>query len=92
MRVFIFILVTLFAWLQYHLWFGKNGYLDYQSTAKEIVQLKQENEKLSQRNQVIQAEINDLKSGFDAIEERARTEYEMLKPDETFYRILKENK
>ena len=92
MRLFIFILVALLLLFQYDFWIGKNGYFDYQDTSKEITQRQQENEKLSQRNQVITAEIKDLKEGVDAIEERARLQHEMVKSDETFYRIVKENK
>ncbi|MDY4280231.1 MAG: cell division protein FtsB [[Pasteurella] mairii] len=92
MRLFIFILVALLLLFQYDFWFGKNGYFDYQETSKEITQRQQENEKLSQRNQLIAAEIKDLKEGVDAIEERARLQHEMIKSDEMFYRIVKENR
>ena len=77
---------------QYDFWFGKNGYTDYKNTTKEIAVHQQENEKLSQRNQIIAAEIKDLKEGVDAIEERARLQHEMVKPNETFYHIVKEHK
>ena len=65
--LFIFAVLVLF---QYDFWFGKNGYWDYKNTTKEIAVHQQENEKLSQRNQIIAAEIKDLKEGVDAIEER----------------------
>lgn len=90
MRLFILILTMLLMLFQYDFWFGKNGYLDYQNVKAEIAQRKQENEKLSQRNQIIFAEIKDLKDGIEAIEERARMEYEMIKQDEIFYRIVKD--
>lgn len=92
MRLFIFILVVLLLLFQYDFWFGKNGYFDYQETSKEITRRQQENEKLSQRNQLIAAEIKNLKEGLDAIEERARLQHEMIKSDEMFYRIVKENR
>ncbi|MBN6709848.1 cell division protein FtsB [Haemophilus haemoglobinophilus] len=90
MRLFILILLTLLVTFQYDLWFGKNGYFDYKNVKAEIAQRKQENEKLLQRNQAIFAEIKDLKDGIEAIEERARMEYEMIKQDEIFYRIVKD--
>ena len=90
MRLFIAILIAVLALFQYDFWFGKNGYLDYKNTNEEIVLHKQENQKLSQRNQIIAAEIKDLKEGVDAIEERARYQHEMVKPNEIFYHIVKE--
>ena len=92
MRLFISILIAVLALFQYDFWFGKNGYLDYQNTTAEIAQHKQENQQLSQRNQIIAAEIKDLKEGVDAIEERARSQHEMVKPNEVFYHIVKEHK
>ncbi|HBO39213.1 MAG TPA: cell division protein FtsB [Pasteurellaceae bacterium] len=92
MRLFILLLVAVLLLFQYGFWFGKNGYMDYQEAAQEISQRKEENAKLSQRNQTIAAEIKDLKEGVDAIQERARLQYELVKPNETFYRIVKENK
>ncbi|MDU8923387.1 cell division protein FtsB [Pasteurellaceae bacterium LIM206] len=92
MRILILILVAVLLLFQYDFWFGKNGYLDYKETAAEIAKHKDENTKLAQRNQVIAAEIKDLKDGVEAIQERARLQYELVKPNETFYRITKENK
>ncbi|PJG85971.1 cell division protein FtsB [Conservatibacter flavescens] len=92
MRIFIFILAGLLVYFQYNFWFGKNGYSTYRNIGEEIAIQKAENEKLSQRNQLVAAEIKDLKEGIDAVEERARLTYEMVKPDETFYRVVKENK
>ncbi|WP_075321825.1 cell division protein FtsB [Histophilus somni] len=89
MRLFILSLFALLVMFQYDFWFGKNGYLDYQDIKVEIIQRKQENQKLSQRNQTIFAEIQDLKNGIEAIEERARMEHEMIKQNEVFYRIVK---
>ena len=92
MRLFLSLLFAVLVLFQYDFWFGKNGYWDYKNTTKEIAVHQQENEKLSQRNQIIAAEIKDLKEGVDAIEERARLQHEMVKPNETFYHIVKEHK
>ena len=92
MRLLILLLLGVLTLFQYDFWFGKNGYLDYKETEQEISQHKAENAKLSQRNQVVAAEIKDLREGVDAIQERARLQYELVKPNETFYRIVKENK
>ncbi|MBE2894428.1 cell division protein FtsB [Spirabiliibacterium falconis] len=89
MRVLILILIALVALFQYSFWFGKNGYMEYTAVQHEIAQREQENTQLSQRNQLIIAEIKDLKEGVDAIEERARLEHDMIKPNEVFYRLVK---
>ncbi|AZI14925.1 cell division protein FtsB [Avibacterium paragallinarum] len=92
MRLLIFILIGFVLLFQYDFWLGKNGYFDYKNIEKEIALHQQESEKLSQRNQIIAAEIKDLKEGVNAIEERARLQHEMVKNNEIFYRIVKEHK
>lgn len=92
MRLFILLLLAVLMLFQYDFWFGKNGYWDYKENEQEISLHKAENAKLSQRNQIIAAEIKDLKEGVEAIQERARLQYELVKPNETFYRVVKENK
>lgn len=92
MRLFILLLTCVLALFQYAFWFGKNGYVDYKNTEQEIAVRKEENAKLSNRNQIVRAEIKDLKDGVEAIQERARLEYELVKPNETFYRIVKDSK
>lgn len=74
--------------LQYRLWFGKHSIPDYLNHQSDVVQQKQHNAKLRQRNSLLQADIHDLKIGLEAIEERARNELGLIKPGETFYRIL----
>lgn len=81
-------LFVLFGLLQYTLWFGKNGISDFQNISSEIVLQEQVNTNLQARNQEMFAEIDDLRQGLDAIEERARHELGMVKDGETFYRII----
>ncbi|RXJ72321.1 cell division protein FtsB [Veronia nyctiphanis] len=90
MRTLTVCLICLVGWLQYHLWWGKNGVLDYHEIKDASQATAQANAKLSQRNQQMFAEIADLKRGQEAIEERARNELGMIKPGETFYRITGE--
>ncbi|RKF18617.1 cell division protein FtsB [Alginatibacterium sediminis] len=82
------ILLVVLAGLQYHLWFGKNSIHDYSSMLQEVEHLQESNAQLGQRNTVIQADINDLRTGLDAIEEHARNELGMIREGETFYRIV----
>ncbi|MCE0494198.1 cell division protein FtsB [Vibrio salinus] len=87
MRIFVLVLVFLLGWLQYTLWLGKNGIFDYETISVEIKTQEQVNKNLRARNKEMYAEIDDLKQGLDAIEERARHELGMIKDGETFYRI-----
>lgn len=92
MRLFLLILFAVLALFQYDFWFGRNGYADYQEMTAKIAENRAENEKLSQRNQMINAEIQGLTKGFEAIEERARQQHNMVKGNEVFYHIVKEQR
>ena len=91
MRAFALILLLLFGWLQYTLWLGKNGLSDFQVVSADIEVQNQVNANISVRNSEMFAEIDDLRQGLDAIEERARHELGMIKEGETFYRIIEED-
>ncbi|MDF5549832.1 cell division protein FtsB, partial [Vibrio parahaemolyticus] len=69
---------------------GKNGVSDYYTVKDEIEVQQQVNSKLQARNNEMFAEIDDLRQGLDAIEERARHELGLVKDGETFYRIIGE--
>jgi cell division protein FtsB len=88
MRLFMLVLVFLLAVQQYHLWFGKNGLRDNNALKKEVDSIILSNEELKQRNQMMFSEIDDLKRGSEAIEERARNELGLVKEGETFFRIV----
>ena len=88
MRLFVFVLLCLFALLQYHLWFGKNGLQDRHALQEEVELVLESNSELRQRNLMMFSEIEDLKEGTEAIEERARNELGLVKEGETFFRIV----
>ncbi len=90
MRVFALVLLCLLGWLQYTLWVGKNGIVDFQRVSNDIDVQRQVNSNLQDRNNEMFAEIDDLRQGLDAIEERARHELGLVKDGETFYRIIGE--
>ena len=87
MRWLTFILVLLLAVLQYPLWFGKGGWLRVQEVGEQVEQQRETNKQLEIRNAGLDAEVKDLKQGYDAIEERARYELGMIKQDEVFVQI-----
>jgi len=88
MRLVTGILIIALALLQYRLWFGKNSVPDYYGIVEEVERQKQENFKLQQRNKILYADIDDLKMGVEAVEERARNELGMIKEGETFFRVV----
>ncbi len=90
MRIFTLSLLLLFTGLIYSFIWGKNGLLENRSVESEIVVQKEVNNGLKVRNEEMFAEIDDLRQGLDAIEERARHELGLVKKGETFYRIIDE--
>ncbi len=72
------LLLALLVWLQYSLWFGKNGIHDYSRVNDDVAAQQATNAKLKARNDQLFAEIDDLNGGQEAIEERARNELSMM--------------
>ena len=84
-------LLVLIALLQYPLWLGKGGWLRVWDYDRQLEAQREVNQKLEQRNAAIDAEVRDLKSGYEAIEERARYELGYIKPDEVFVQVPQKN-
>ncbi|KAA0012700.1 cell division protein FtsB [Billgrantia pellis] len=78
-------LLLLLALLQYRLWFGSSGVYELEEIRERVVQLDTANKPLRDRNARLAAEVVDLKTGLDAIEERARSDIGMVRTDEQFY-------
>ena len=88
MRWFIAILAALVLVLQYRIWVARDG-------AREVLQLREavtaqraENLRLQQRNRQLAAEVRDLKQGFGALEEQARSELGLIASSETYYQVV----
>ena len=81
------LLVALIALLQYPLWLGKGGWLRVWDYDRQLQEQREVNQKLEQRNAGLDAEVRDLKSGLDAIEERARYELGMIREGEIFVQV-----
>lgn len=88
MKVLLAILIILFGYLQYKLWIAEGKLQDSWSLEERINTLKEKNQKLIQRNNALQAEVTNLKSGLDVIEEKARSELGFVGKDETFFQYI----
>ena len=88
LRIVLLLLLALLGWLQYRLWFGSGGEREVAQLQAQVARQRHDNTGLQQRNDALAAEVEDLKSGEAAVEERARNELGMIKPGETFYRVI----
>ncbi len=91
LRYVALILLILLIFLQVRLWTGQGGLHEVWRLRERVEQQRAENAKLKSRNETLSAEVEDLKHGDEAIEERARAELGLLKPGEMFYQIVDPN-
>jgi cell division protein FtsB len=87
LRVLALIFAALVLALQYPIWLGKGGWLRVRELDRQVEAQKKLNSDLKARNGALDAEVRDLKQGFEAIEERARSELGMLRQDEVFFQL-----
>jgi cell division protein FtsB len=87
MKVLGLILFALIILLQYPLWLGKGSWHRVWEVDQQVVAQHETNQKLQIRNAALDAEVQDLKQGSDAIEERARSELGMIKQNEFFFQV-----
>ena len=88
MRILSIVLAALIVLLQYPLWLGKGGWLRVWGIDRPVSAQTKGNAKLRVRNDALDAEVRDLKQGYDAIEERARYELGMVRQDEIFFHVM----
>ena len=88
MRSLLAILLLVLIALQLKMWFGEGGYSDVKRLAVRVEEQARENEVLALRNRELQAEVEDLRQGLHAVEERARSELGMVKENEEFYQVV----
>jgi cell division protein FtsB len=81
-------LVIVLLILQWRLWAGEGGVSELRQLEEQLAAQQSENEALRLRNQMLENEVLDLKTGLEAIEERARSDLGMTREDETFYRVI----
>ncbi len=91
MRLIILCLSALLVLIQYPLWLGKGGWLRVWDLDKQVQQAQKKNDELKERNAKLASEVDDLKQGTGAVEERARYELGMIKQNEVFIQVLDGN-
>ena len=88
LRYVALFLLFLILCLEVMLWSGDWGMRKVWYLQHQVAEQKQENQKLKQRNEALAAEVEDLKNGREAVEERARSELGLIKPGEVFYQVV----
>jgi cell division protein FtsB len=87
LRWLALVFVALIIGLQYPMWLGKGGWFQVRELGRDVARQHDANAQLKARNDALDAEVRDLKTGFDAIEERARAELGMIRQDEVFFQV-----
>ena len=88
MRLLLLLLVALAVLIQYPLWIGKGGWFRVWELQGQVAAQREVNEGLRARNAALAAEVDDLRTGTGALEERARGELGMMRNDEVFVQIV----
>lgn len=87
MKVVALSLLALVLILQYRLWVSDSGMREVWRLRREVAAQQEINEQLKERNRTLAGEVQDLKKGKSAIEERARTDLGMIGTNETFFQV-----
>ena len=87
MRYLAWVFIALIAALQYPMWLGKGGWLQVREYDRQVALQRDANARLKLRNDALDADVRDLKTGSEAIEERARSELGMIRQDEVFFQL-----
>ena len=92
MRLILICLSALLILVQLPLWLGKGGWLRVRELDRQVVLAKKKTAELKARNDKLSSEVQDLKEGTGAVEERARYELGMIKENEIFIQVLEPSK
>lgn len=84
MRMLIGVLLAVLALLQFRLWVSEDGFRGVAQLRGQVAAQSKENQRLAERNRRLDAEVADLRQGFSALEERARSDLGLIGPNETF--------
>ena len=84
-KLLIGVLVLLLAILQVRLWVSADGFSEVSRLNSQVELQRNENAELAERNLRLEAEVEDLRGGFAAVEERARSDLGLIGAEESFY-------
>ena len=87
-RLIVIGLTVLLILIQYPLWLGKGSWLRVWDLSRQLDSALVKEQELRERNAKLASEVQDLKEGTGALEERARYELGLIKDNETFVQIL----
>lgn len=87
-RLLAILVVLLLFLTQYRLWWGENGLYEFWQTQELVSNLEESNQRLQKRNSRLDAQVQDLKRGLDAVAERARFDLGMIGKKETFFWLI----
>ncbi|MEO6363405.1 MAG: cell division protein FtsB [Caldimonas sp.] len=87
MRSITLALAVLLVLVHAALWFGKGGVPRSMELGNKLAAQQSTNDAARRRNEQLLAEVNDLKEGLEMVEEKARFELGMIKPDEIFVQL-----
>lgn len=87
MRMATIFLLALLAVVQAELWFGKGGVPRVMALRAQVQTQQRANAEAQARNEQLSAEVRDLQEGLEMVEEKARTELGMVKPDEIYVQL-----
>jgi cell division protein FtsB len=83
------LLLALLAVVHAQLWFGRGSVGNVATLQRKLAEQKSRNLQAQQANERLASEVQDLKEGLDMVEEKARGELGMVKPNEIFVQIAK---
>ncbi|QEY27058.1 cell division protein FtsB [Neisseria zalophi] len=83
------VLIAAIVWFQYSLWLSKGGWRDMWRLEDQVAEQEQKNQSLTLRNNALQAEVDDLAEGEDAIAEIARVDLGYIRDGEVYYRLVR---
>lgn len=87
MRWLSFVLAGLLAAVQADLWFGRSSVPYTMGLRTQLAAQQAANDQARDRNARLEAEVSDLKEGLEMVEEKARAELGMVKPDEILVQV-----